>query len=452
MPQVPDWVQDAVFYQIFPERFANADPTNDPPGALPWGSAGPTRENFFGGDLQGVIDHLDHIADLGANALYLTPIFDAETNHRYDCVDYERIDPHLGDLPTFRRLVAQAHARGIRIVLDAVFNHCGQGHWAFADVVARGAESPYQNWFYVEDFPVRVDPEGFNYSTCGGAYYLPQWNVHNAEVRAHLFDVTRRWTAEGIDGWRLDVPYFMNRNFWRRFRELVKGIDDSLYIVAEYWETATEWVRGDLADGAMNYPLRDLILALAADGKLSPSAFVDGVATLYRELPVPAHPGMLNVLGSHDTERLLTRCGGDRDRLRQAVALLVTSPGAPMIYYGDEVGLIGENDPGCRACMPWDQGTWDQEILDWTRAMLRLRREHPSLSRGSDSLEAVGSVVVRRRTFVGDEVLLAVNVGDTTATLTPPSGTWYDWIEGSLCDGLVLVPPHGVTVLVGEGA
>src|ERR1700755_2176452 len=191
--QVPAWVRAAVFYQIFPERFANAAPANDPPGALPWGGE-PSRENFFGGDLQGIIDHLDHVRDLGATALYLTPVFAADTNHRYDCVDYERIDPHLGALDACRRLAAAAHERGLRIVLDAVFNHCGMGHWAFQDVVARGADSPYVNWFYVEDLPVVVDAAAFNYATCGGAYYLPKWNVHNPEVRAHLFEVTREWT------------------------------------------------------------------------------------------------------------------------------------------------------------------------------------------------------------------------------------------------------------------
>lgn len=449
--QVPAWVRDAVFYQIFPERYANGDASIDPAGVQPWGGT-PTRENFFGGDLRGIIDHLDHISDLGATAIYLTPIFAADTNHRYDCTDYERIDPHLGDLDTFRELIRAAHSRGIRIVLDAVFNHCGIGHWAFRDVVARGARSPYVNWFYVEDLPVVVDPERFNYTTCGGAHYLPKWNVHNPQVREHLFDVTRRWTAEGIDGWRLDVPYFMNQNFWRRFRELVKGIDKDLYIVAECWETATEWVRGDTADAAMNYPLRDLILGLVADRALSPAQFADGLRALWAALPDAAVPGMLNLLGSHDTERLLTRCQGDIARVRQALALLVTSPGVPMLYYGDEVGMTGENDPGCRGCMPWDTTAWDRAILETTQALLRLRRTQPALVDGADEvLHADEALLVRRRGLGPDCVVVAVNVGDGPRRL-PAVVDGFEILYSSGGSGDRAEVPAGGVLVLGRAA
>lgn len=451
---LPNWLDRAVFYQIFPERFANGDPGNDPPGALPWGSAGPTRDNFFGGDLLGVIDHLDHILDVGANALYLTPIFQADTNHRYDTVDYKRVDPYLGDLDTFRRLVREAHDRGIRVVLDAVFNHCGAGHPAFRDVVERGARSPYVNWFYVEDLPVRAEPEP-NYATCGGAVYLPKWNVHNPQVRDHLFEVTRRWTEEGIDGWRLDVPYLMNQNFWRRFRQLVKGIDENLYIVAEIWGEATEWVRGDIADGAMNYPLRDLILGFVADGTLTARDFADGVSALARALPGSATPAMLNLLGSHDTERLFTRCGRDVTRLRQALALLVTSPGIPMIYYGDEVGLTGEIDPGCRACMPWDRDSWNTEIMDITRTALRLRARHPVLASGADTiLHADETLLLRRRGSGADAVLVGVNTADRPREIPPAllSGDCYVTLafSGQNESPSTVIPAHGVVVLGSE--
>ncbi|MFG2044987.1 alpha-amylase family glycosyl hydrolase [Dactylosporangium sp. NPDC048998] len=287
-------------------------------------------------------------------------------------------------------------------------------------MVARGADSPYVNWFYVEDLPVVVDPERFDYATCGGAYYLPKWNVHNPEVRAHLFDVTRRWTAEGIDGWRLDVPYFMNQHFWRRFRELAKGIDDDLYIVAEYWQVATDWVRGDTADGAMNYPLRDLILGLVADRKLTPAQFADGVRDLWTALPPAAVPGMLNLLGSHDTERLLTRCGGDTRRVRKAQALPITSPGVPMLYYGDEVGMAGQNDPGCRGCMPWDPQAWNNSILETTRELLTLRRAQPELLSGADEIvHASDGLLVRRRGTGPASVIVAVNVSDQARPLPP---------------------------------
>src|SRR5690606_12638043 len=287
----PDWLADAVFYQIFPERFANGDPTLDPPGVEPWDAA-PTRENFFGGDLAGITQHLDHLVSIGVNAIYLTPIFQADTNHRYDATDYFAIDHRLGDLDAFRVFVREAHARGIRIVLDAVLNHCGEGHPMFRDVMRNEADSEYVNWFSVEGFPVVQHPEP-NYRTCSGCWYLPKWNAYNPEVRAHHLDVARHWIAEGIDGWRLDVPYFINHTLWREFRQVVKGLGDELYIVAEEWRDPGEWLQGDLADGTMNYTLRDLVLGFTADRTIDAAAFASGMNELTERIPQPARRAML---------------------------------------------------------------------------------------------------------------------------------------------------------------
>ena len=202
---IPDWVNDAIFYQIFPDRFRNGDPSNDPPGVEPWG-AEPTRENFFGGDLAGVTEGLPYIKELGCNALYLNPIFQAGTNHRYDTDDYFEIDPALGDDADFDRLITRAHELGVRVVLDGVFNHCGVGFAPFSDVVVNGLDSRYRGWFDVYDFPVRVG-EPANYATCGGAHYLPRLNTREPEVEAFIHEVALHWLSRGIDGWRLDVPY-----------------------------------------------------------------------------------------------------------------------------------------------------------------------------------------------------------------------------------------------------
>lgn len=387
----PDWLHDATFYQVFPERFANGDPTLDPPNLEPWGGE-PTRENFFGGDLAGITAHLDHVAAVGANALYLTPIFEADTNHRYDAKDYFKIDHRLGDLEAFKRFLDAAHERGIRVVLDAVFNHCGNGHWAFRDVAENEAESQYVNWFSVETFPLVAHPP--NYRTCSGCYYLPKWNVYNPEVRKHHSEVARYWIEQGIDGWRLDVPYFINHNFWRTFRDVVKGLGDDLYIVAEEWRNPEEWLQGDLADGTMNYTLRDLVLGFTADRTVDAFGFADGMNQLRRRIPDGYHHGMLNLLGSHDTERVLTRHAGDQDAALLAYALLLSAEGAPMIYYGDEVGLLGENDPGCRGTMPWDQALWNTSLLDGIRDLTRARTACTALRRGVQHVSAADSDTV----------------------------------------------------------
>ncbi|MGC3955474.1 MAG: glycoside hydrolase family 13 protein [Propionicimonas sp.] len=413
----PDWLADAVFYQIFPERFANSDPSLNPPDVVPWDSA-PTRENFLGGDLQGIIDHLDHIASVGANALYLTPIFEAETNHRYDAVDYFAIDHRLGDLATFQRLLTACHDRGIRVVLDAVLNHCGYGHWAFRDVIEREAASPYVNWFSVEGFPVTAHPTP-NYRTCSGCWYLPKWNAYNPEVREHHFKVARYWIEQGIDGWRLDVPYFLNHSFWREFREVVKPLGDDLCIIAEEWRDPAEWLQGDIADGTMNYTLRDLVLGFTADRSLDAFDLANGLNQLRERIPDGYHHGMLNLLGSHDTERVLTRHHGDVGATLLAYTLLFAAEGAPMLYYGDEIGMTGENDPGCRAGMVWDEDAWDGSLLAGVRELSARRASLPALRRGEQTVHPIDADTVLLMRTLGDAAAAALVHRGDGVTLDP---------------------------------
>ena len=444
----PDWLADAVFYQIFPERFANGDPSLDPPGVEPWG-AKPTRDNFFGGDLAGITAHLDHIQSLGANAIYLTPIFEADTNHRYDAKDYFAIDHRLGDLESFRTFLDAAHARGMRVVLDAVLNHCGDGHWAFTDVVKNEEKSQYVNWFSVENFPVRAHPEP-NYRTCSGCYYLPKWNAYNPEVRHHHYRVAQYWVEQGIDGWRLDVPYFINHNFWRGFRDVVKGIDDDLYIVAEEWREPEQWLQGDLADGTMNYTLRDLVLAFSADKSITAGEFAEGINALTERIPEPYRASMLNLLGSHDTERLVTRHRGNSVALKQSYALLFAAEGAPMLYYGDEVGLEGDNDPGCRGTMPWDEKEWDTDLLAYLRELGALRVSTDQLRRGAQRVEAMGDdAVALVRGAAGDTVCIVVNRGDQPVLVA--GSHRVVWGSGLETDGGISVPPAAV-VMLAEGS
>ncbi|MCR4405783.1 MAG: glycoside hydrolase family 13 protein [Anaerolineae bacterium] len=406
-PFSPKWVQDAVFYEIFPERFYNGDPTNDPPGTYPWGEI-PTRENFFGGDLQGILAKLPYLQNLGISALYLTPIFKARTNHKYDTCDYLVVDPTFGSLDLLRELVAEAHHRGIRIVLDGVFNHCGDGFWAFQDVCQRGAESPYADWFIVNSFPIQQTPP--NYQTCGGVSYLPKLNVNNPDVQDYLLHVATYWLREaGIDGWRLDVPWKVPFDFWQAFRRAVKAVNPEAYIVGEIWRDGRPWLQGDTFDAIMNYRLRDYILDFCVRDTMDAEDFDFELGQL-RQDQGHSVPFQLNLLSSHDTPRILTVCGGDINRAILALVFQFTYMGAPMIYYGDEVGMEGDNDPLCRGTMIWDEYNCNRQLNEIYRRLIQIRRQHPALRRGAfETLHMFNAVYAYRRYNEQDDVVIVLN-------------------------------------------
>ena len=241
---VPDWVQDAIFYQIFPDRFANGDAANDPFNVQPWGSP-PQLRGFQGGDLEGVIQKLDYLHTLGINAIYLNPIFQAASSHRYDTYDYFKIDPKLGDLDAFKRLLTVAHGLGIRVIVDGVFNHCGRGFFAFQDILENESDSPYLKWFHVKGFPLNAygDQPPPNYECWWQHKSLPKFNTDEPAVRKYLLDVSRYWIEQGADGWRLDVPNEINdEEFWAEFRSLVKGINPHAYTLGEIWDVNPRWI------------------------------------------------------------------------------------------------------------------------------------------------------------------------------------------------------------------
>ncbi|MFH7835205.1 MAG: glycoside hydrolase family 13 protein [Candidatus Aenigmatarchaeota archaeon] len=421
---IPNWIKDAIFYEIFPERFFNGDPNNDPPNVESWGGV-PTRTNFFGGDLQGIINKLDYLETLGINAIYLTPIFAANANHKYDTIDYYKIDPHFGDINTFRLLLKEAHNRGIRIILDAVFNHVGENFWAFQDVIKHGKNSKYFNWFYIKGFPITKTPKP-NYETYENAYYLVKLNTNNPEVRQYLYNIAKYWTSEGIDGWRLDVPYLISHDFWKDFRRIVKEINPELYIVGECWEEATEWLYGDEWDGAMNYPLRNLIIDFFINRKLDALTFDQKLADLRKACPGETIYAMLNLLGSHDTPRFLTLCKGNKELFKVAVAFLFTYVGIPMIYYGDEIGMLGENDPDCRRCMIWDSTLQDRELLEWHRKLIAIRKMHLALRYGSfQTIYASDDIYSFERKYNEDFAIIILNRGTNSKSIELPDKFWY---------------------------
>ncbi len=432
---VPDWVQDSVFYQIFPDRFANGDRSNDPPNVQAWG-ARPTGDGFQGGDLRGVIQHFDYLLDLGATALYFNPIFQATSNHRYNTSDYYRIDSKLGSRQDFDELVRLAHRHGLRLILDGVFNHCGRGFFAFQDLLENQAHSPYRDWYHVRRFPLDAYAEGQaqNYDAWWGFRSLPKFNTANPQVRSYLLGVARYWIEAGADGWRLDVPNEIDDDdFWAEFRETVKSANAQAYLVGEIWDTNPRWVGPRHFDGLMNYPLRSALLGWVAEESLTTSALAAAIESLLTAYPRPHVYAAYLPLGSHDTERVRTLCGGKMSQVRLMALLQFGLPGAPAIYYGDEIGVEGGKDPDSRRAFPWAESKWDRGLRDFYRVLIGLRKSLEPLRRGEYRRlladDAAGVYAFARQTEAQAAVIVA-NVSESTRLVEVPVAV-LGWADGS---------------------
>ncbi len=417
----PDWVRDAVFYQVFPDRFAKSERLAKPRHLEAWDSP-PTLHGYKGGDLLGVCERLDYLAELGITALYLNPIFQSASNHRYHTHDYLRVDPLLGGDAAFFELLARAHERGLKVVIDGVFNHASRGFLQFNDILENGPASAYLDWFHVNRFPLHAYGGGdLGYAAWWGIPALPKFNTATPAVREYLLGVAEYWLRAGADGWRLDVPNEIDDpGFWREFRSRCRDVDPEAYLVGEIWHGAEEWLQGDRFDGVMNYPLTRAIFGLVAAGlaehelvksglgaiaRLDAGGFVASVQQLLERYREEAVFGQLNLLGSHDTPRLATSLCGDERAVRQALLALFALPGAPCVYYGDEIGLTGGHDPHCRQAMPWSYPEgWDHELKDYVSSLARARAGQAALRRGGTRLAAAGSDVVLIERTLADEV------------------------------------------------
>ena len=379
--KVPEWVKDAVFYQIFPERFYNGDKSNDPENIEPWGKL-PERDSFFGGDIKGIIEKIDYLTELGINAIYMTPIFESPTNHKYDTKDYKKIDPHFGDLETVKTLVKRCHDRGIKVVFDAVFNHSGHIFFAFQDVIQKGKASPYFDWFHIKECPITIEP--LSYETFAFAKNMPKLNTANPEVKEYLLDVARYWIEEvNIDGWRLDVANEIDHHFWREFRQVVKNAKEDAYIVGEIWHNSLPWLMGDQFDAIMNYPFTNVCIEYFAQESINEKKFREGINRTIMSNTQQVNEVMLNLLDSHDTSRFLTKSKGDINKLKLASVFQLTYAGTPCIYYGTEIGMEGGEDPDCMRCMEWDRDKWDMELFTHYRTLIGIRNKYTPLRRGS---------------------------------------------------------------------
>ena len=435
--KTPDWVKHAVFYQIFPDRFAKSKQPRKRLLQVPrwedWEGM-PTLQGYKGGDLWGIIEQLDYIQGLGINAIYFTPIFQSASNHRYHTHDYYQVDPMLGGNPAFKELLDAAHERNIKVVLDGVFNHSSRGFFFFHDVLENGPHSPWVDWFKIQDWPLSAYNGDFpaNYHGWAGNRALPEFNHDNPEVREYIMEIAEYWIKFGIDGWRLDVPFeIRSPGFWQEFRERVKAINAEAYIVGEVWGDSREWLDGTQFDGVMNYLFAGPTIAFAAgdrvvldqvqgrDYKPYPPLFAAEYAQKIQQLlqlyPWEIQLTQLNLLASHDTARLMTIASGDRASIELSTLLLLTFPGAPSIYYGDEVGLLGAIDPDSRRGFPLE-ANWDREILETHRQLVALRHSYPCLRTGEYRvLYAQAGLYIFARILGTEEVVVAVNVGTASA-------------------------------------
>lgn len=407
---VPAWVKDAIFYQIFPDRFCRSPKYSAVGKFVQWDSK-PTRTNMFGGNLAGITDKLKYIADLGATAIYLCPIFKSNSNHRYHTVDYFEIDPVLGTLKDFDNLVKKAHALGLRVILDGVFNHCSRGFFQFNSLMELGEDSPYVDWFHVHSWPIHAYSGKPNYECWWNYPALPKFNTDCADVREYLFSVAEYWAKRGIDGWRLDVPNEIDDDsFWQEFRRRVKAINPEAYIVGEIWDNPERWLKGDQFDGVMNYPFRKAVMQYLFDeNPISTGEFCEKVRSAFPEnrFGIP-----MNLLGSHDTTRIASQPRTSPERIRLALALLFFMPGAPCIYYGDEIGMEGGKDPDCRRTFPWDQlkARKALPIYKFIRELTRMRRENPVLRDGKVQIESDKAGFTVTRTLGRQKMTLAVTL------------------------------------------
>ncbi len=390
------WMQDACFYQIFVDRFFQGDHTKDSSYInLPWGQR-PNPKSFAGGDLQGIRKKLPYLQELGINALYLTPIFKSISNHKYDIQDYFTVDAMFGSNEDFAALVEAAHARNIRVVIDAVFNHVSDQCSQFQDVLMKGKKSRYFDWFIIHGD--EVDQQKINYECFSACNYMPKWNTSNPEVQDFLIRIAVYWIQEyHIDGWRLDVSDEVSHFFWRKFRQAVKAANPECAIIGENWHNANAYLQGDQYDSIMNYAFTKACLDFFAFNALDASGFADKLNELLMRNTDTVNNMMLNLLDSHDTHRFFTQVGENKDKLESALAVLYLFVGAPCIYYGTEIALPGSYDPDCRRTMDWEQAEAQGSTWKLIQKLTERKKNEPALHSHQVKIYAEGNTFCLER-------------------------------------------------------
>lgn len=498
----PDWVRDAVFYQIFPDRFARSRVNRNTGFQFEDWNTPPNPYGFKGGDLYGVTEKLDYLQDLGINAIYFNPLTASASNHRYHTYDYFHIDPLLGGDEAFRDLIDAAHQADIRIIPDGVFNHASRGFWQFHHVLENGNGSPFVNWFHFNPdrlnrqkhwgaYPTEQEQQQLNsgvgsfnaigYNAWWNLPALPKFNTDSQEVREFIFKAAVHWINFGVDGWRLDVPAEINDDsFWQEFRRRVKGANSEAYLVGEIWHESQRWLKGDQFDAVMNYLVTAALMGWLVKDKIPAYSYnIGGMRSVLRPLTATEFGDrieyllglyapeinyvQLNLLDSHDTPRFLSVAGGDEGLLKLAYLFLFTYVGAPCIYYGDEIGIDGGPDPECRKPFNWDEKSWNHDLRSYLKDLVHLRRQEVALRRGTyQRIYSDVDVIVFARQYEGETILIAMNVasdlkqplvntaklGITDGELIPLFGSARGRIKGGILTDFQVPGRTGVIVKV----
>lgn len=436
MFEVPEWAANKVVYQIFPSRYAASQPVDKEL----WYKAPITFTDNLHGDIRGIIDHLDYIRDLGIDVIYLTPIFKSDSSHKYDTIDYYQIDPSFGTAEDLRELVQKAHQYGMKVVLDAVFNHTGRDFFAFKDILENKEKSKYLDWYFIDKFPLDTEPGQAPNFKCFGYYGgMPKLNLKNPEVEKYVTDVACYWLKEcDIDGWRMDVGDEISHYFWKHFRRAVKAVKKDALIIGEIWHYAGDFLEGDEWDTVMNYPFYLNLIDLLADEKIGVSRFIQNLGYMKGRLNKKCYPLMWNLIDSHDTARFLHLCN-NKQKQHLAAAFQLLMPGMPMIYYGDELAMPGANDPDCRRGMYWDEEYRDNEMLEWYKRLIQVRRTHACIVEGelaeTITRDEDGTIVLIRKN-TEETIALIFNCSNDTKEFNEYAGQ-YNLLGESVFDGKV---------------
>ena len=450
---IPDWVYGGVMYQIFPERFRNGNDEITPENAIPWEST-PTRLDFHGGDLHGVTEKIDYIKDLGVNIIYLNPIFLSSSTHKYDAWDHFKVDDTFGGDEALKDLINEAHSRNMKVVLDCSLNHVHPRHFAFQDIVEKGEESEYKDWFTVFDYPVRflhrphlyantykvgwdgnseeyktylektfketkvpvevVDDDGPiiepTFKAWWGVPDMPKVNFKSEGARQWALDVTEHWIKNfDIDGWRMDVAKELDFSFWKDFRDVAYSAKKDILLISEIFGDTSQWLQGERFDGTMNYSFRETMTDYFATKRIDNKEFANSLANLYSMYSFEALSSCQNLLSSHDVKRFLNRCGANTDGMFGAVFLQATFPGIAGIYYGDEIGLGGADDPQNREPFPWEsEDKWNKDLLKFTSELMSIKTSQPILRYGNFEMVTYDDNYVIFRRVLNDESLLCI--------------------------------------------